>query len=171
MARPAPRSDRPPAYRKSRAMRAQAVRGTAPVLPSPSSGESETEVMERVYYALATHLIDVTGGQFRRPTKRLGKELLKGLTEIVFRTAIKEGFFRFPAGWGTLRTRPLACYKKRLPSGDIVQLPPARQRLKYEEGSAVRELVGRPLRTKYERQFRRRTILTDRALRVAKFAP
>jgi hypothetical protein len=125
------------------------------------------EVRDRVLKALAHHMVDVTDGAVIR-SRKFGRELLAATVELIFRTAIKEGSFRLPDGWGVLSIRQLYPSQRRIPTGEIVKLPPLRYRLRYEEGSAVRALLGRPQKTKYARQFVRRTKLTKKAMATAK---
>lgn len=147
----------------------QRIRGTDPLVPSPPTDDPKPVVTKRVLLALATHAVDISSGGIRR-SGGLGRELLRGMTELVFRTALKEGSFQLPDGWGVLKVRRTKRVA-RLPTGQVIQMHPLQYCLKYEEGAAVRALLGRPQTTNYVRQYIRRTKLSKNALKVAKLTP
>jgi hypothetical protein len=143
-----------------------------PRLIEPSSstkreGGSDGAIRERVYRAIATHLRDVTGGEVSRAGTALGREILDAVTEIVIRTAIMEGYFRLPGGFGSFKVLQLRPSQKRLPTGEVVELKSTRSRLRYEEGAAVRELLGMPYKTSYKRKYSRQSKLSNRAADIA----
>lgn len=134
------------------------------------TGGTDEEIRERVNRAIAAYLWDLTGGSGRLPNMthaNLGREVLDACIEIVMRTAIREGYFRLPGGFGSFKVRDLASTQKRLPGGEIVDLIASRSRLRYEEGAAVRELLGMPCKTSYRRKRLRRSKLSERAATVA----
>ena len=109
----------------------------------------------------------MTGGEVSRAGSELGREVLDAVTEIIIRTAIKEGYFRLPSGFGSLKVLQLRSTQKRLPTGEVVELQPKRSRLRYEEGSAVRELLGMPYKTSYKRKYSRQSKLSNRSADIA----
>lgn len=140
--------------------------------PLPTFSENpvelpDEEVRERLYLAIAAHVIEVVKD---KPNLRIGHELgrviLEGVTEALFKTAITHGYMRFPGGYGSMKVQRLKrdAQLKRLPTGEMVPMPPNRVRLRYEEGAAVREALGMPRKTSYVRQFRREDALPEKAL-------
>jgi nucleoid DNA-binding protein len=95
---------------------------------------------------------------------QLGKEILAGITEIVFTAALREGYFRFPDGFGSFRVQRLTenPKPKRLPTGQIIPMPPNRVKFKYEDGAAVREALGLSKKTNYVRRYQRESRLSGR---------
>lgn len=93
----------------------------------------------------------------------MGKDLLAGITEIIFTAALRDGYFRFPDGYGSFRVQRLTenPKPKRLPTGDVVPMPANRVKFKYEDGAAVREVLGLSKKTNYIRRHPRGTRLAD----------
>lgn len=129
--------------------------------------DSDGEIRERVYKAIALHIREKTGGEISRAGTALGREILDVVVEILFRTAIKEGYFRLPSGFGSLKVTQLRSSTKRLPTGEVVELTEPRSRLRYEEGAAVRELLGMPYKTSYRRRYFRHSKVLPKALDIA----
>jgi hypothetical protein len=123
-------------------------------------------VRERVYRAISSEIKKLTGGKpVQRLSKELGRDVLEAVTEIVFAVALREGYFRFPNGYGSLKVQRLKRdpQPKRLPTGEIVDMPPNRVKLRYEEGAAVRESLGQPPKTSYRRRYDRRSKLSNQS--------
>lgn len=66
-----------------------------------------------------------------------GKEIFDAICAKVFASAVEAGTFRFPGGFGSLKVTDVAAGKKTLPNGTVVQAP-ARKKLRYDMGTAVR---------------------------------
>lgn len=136
--------------------------------PSERLRGSDELVRERVYNAVGTHVLEVMGHpETQKKTRTIGQEVLDAAIEVVVRMAIKEGYFRLPGGFGSFKVLLLGAGKKRLPNGTIVDLAENRSRLKYEEGAAVRELLGMPYKTSYRRKYARHSKLTQAASKAA----
>lgn len=139
-----------------------------PVEPGDGSGGRDGQIRERVYRAIAAHIRDATGGEVPRAIgSALGREVLDAVIEIVMRTALAEGYFRLPGGFGSFKVQRLKSTAKRLPTGQVVALTSRRSRLRYEEGAAVRELLGMPYKTSYRRKHLRTSKLSERASDIA----
>lgn len=110
------------------------------------------------------------GGAIKGPPEKihlnaqLGKEILAGITEIIFTAALNEGYFRFPDGFGSFRVQRLTenPRPKRLPTGQVIPMPPNRVKFKYEDGAAVREALGLSKKTNYVRRYQRESRLSPR---------
>jgi hypothetical protein len=159
-------------------------------LPDPVEPVSEAARRDRVYRAVADHVSTLTAtyveaameryrerlatveeGQTVLPPSEklpveigLGKELLAGITEIIFTAALRDGYFRFPDGFGSFRVQRLTekPKPKRLPTGQLIAMPPNRVKFKYEDGAAVREALGLSRKTNYVRRYTRQSRLTER---------
>jgi len=144
------------------------------VRPLPEFSEAELTddaIRDRMYLALAAQVIELVKDKTQlRVTRELGKDVLEGVTEIVFNVAIKHGYVRLPGGHGSLSLQRLKrdAKPKRLPTGEMVTMGANRVRLRYEEGAAVREALGMPRKTSYKRQFARESVLSDRAQTILK---
>lgn len=137
------------------------------IVPLPPTGESRRAQQRRLHYAIAIYVQEMAEG--RRPSPTLGRELLDGVIELVFRTAIREGWLRLPGAWGALSVvhrHPAPWY--RSPAGERIKMPPVRSRLSYSEGAAVSRLLGKNPRSNRALQFPRVTQLTPAALKAAK---
>ena len=101
-----------------------------------------------------------------RLNTQLGRKVLAGITEIIFTAALKDGYFRFPDGFGSFSVQRLTPNPKpkRLPTGDIVPMPPNRVKFKYEDGAAVREALGLSKKTNYVRRYKRESRLSKKTL-------
>jgi hypothetical protein len=142
------------------------TRNTQPIRYSDATTEPGAEIRERVYKAIAVHVAELRDGATEKTTA-FGRDVLDAVIEIVVRTAIKEGYFRLPGGFGSFRSQSLKSSLKRLPTGEVIELSPNRMRLRYEEGAAVRELLGMPYKTSYRRKQTRRSKLTKQAASIA----
>lgn len=130
---------------------------------------SDDETRARLYRAISNHVRDLTGGQaIPRMSKELGKHILEGVAEIVFTIAAREGYVRLPGGYGSLRVKRLKPdpKPKRLPTGRVIKLQSNRSKLVYEDGAAVRDLLGLTPKTNYQRVFQRESVLTEKTRRV-----
>ena len=138
------------------------------IKPSDPVADGDGLIRERVYRAIAAHIRDATGGEVPRAIgPALGREVLDAVIEIVMRTALAEGYFRLPGGFGSFKVQQLKSMDKRLPTGQVVALNARRSRLRYEEGAAVRELLGMPYKTSYRRKHLRTSKLSERASDIA----
>lgn len=91
-----------------------------------------------------------------RRNLQAGRDILAGLTEILFTAAIRDGYLRFPNGYGSFKVvRSGSGVPKRLPTGKLIAMSPDRVRFRYEEGAAVREALGLAPKTSYVRRFQR----------------
>jgi hypothetical protein len=147
---------------------------TPPRLIEPSNSQptrddngSGSAVRDRVHRAIAQHLKTVTEGDIRHVSSAFGREVLDVVIEIVIRTALQEGYFRLPSGFGSFKVTQLRSSTKRLPTGALVSLTEPRSRLRYEEGAAVRELLGMPYKTSYRRKYHRQSKVSPKALDIA----
>lgn len=100
-------------------------------------------------------------------SREFGREILEAVVEICLRSAMAEGYFRLPNGFGSFRLQQLKNTVKRMPGGRLVALTDRRSRLRYEEGAAVRELIGMPPKTSYRRKYARESKLSSRATEIA----
>lgn len=128
-------------------------------------GNDDAEVRAKVYLAIVNHVRELTQGKpITRVSYLLGRNILVGVTEIIMSTALREGYFRLPEGYGSLRVKRLKPNPKpkRLPNGDMIMLPPNRSKLEYEDGAAVREYLKMPPKTSYRRRFQRESALSDK---------
>lgn len=159
-------------------------------LPTPTTEEARRD---RVYKAISNHINEITAKYVKAavdryrarldamsaeeraallkgpPEKlnlnlRLGKDVLAGITEIVFTAAMQDGYFRFPDGYGSFRVQRLTSdpKPKRLPTGDIIQMPSNRVKFKYEDGAAIREALGLSRKTNYIRRYKRESRLSEK---------
>lgn len=125
----------------------------------------DAEVRERVYRAVSNEVREIlTKTPMHRLNKAVGQKIVEAVTEILFTAAIKEGYFRFSDGYGSLRVARLKreTAPKPLPGGGTVQMSPNRMKLRYEAGAAVRDALGMPPQTTYVRRFERRSKLSEK---------
>lgn len=128
--------------------------------------KSDEEVREQTHKAIAAAVTEILNkGTAARVSNQLGRSVLEAVTEVIFTVAMRQGYFRFPDGYGSLKVQRLKADPKlkRLPTGEMVPMPTKRVRLRYEEGAAVREALGLPPKTNYVRRYRRGTRLGPRA--------
>lgn len=73
-----------------------------------------------------------------------GKAIFDESVRMFFASAVKEGMFRFPGGYGSFHVRHLqeGSKPKRLPSGQTTNIGPGRVKLRYVEGAEVKGLLG-----------------------------
>ncbi len=147
---------------------------------------------DRVYLAVSNHINELTSDYVKKAIKRykarlaaaakgagpapkgppeklhlnghIGKEILAGITEILFTAALRDGYFRFPDGYGSFRVQRLTenPKPKRLPTGEVIDMPPNRVKFKYEDGAAVREALGLSKKTNYVRLYERESRLSKK---------
>ena len=143
----------------------------------PESSEpvrlNDEEVREQVYKALAEEVKSIFGEHAPRVNKDHVRDLLDSVTEIIFRVARKEGYFRFPKGYGSLKVVRLKPNPKpkRLPTGEMVPMPKDRVKLRYEEGAAVLEMLGSPPKTSFKRRFQRQSALAESTRKILDGSP
>lgn len=157
--------------------------------PSDTPLVSEEVRRERVYRAISNHVAELTEAYVARAvaryqarlieqgdeatqapdgrlhlSRKFGREVLVGLTEIIFTAALKDGYFRFPEGYGSFRVQTLTANPKpkRLPTGEVIPMAPHRVKFKYEDGAAVRDQLGLAKKTNYKRRFQRESRLSIR---------
>lgn len=133
----------------------------------PGEAGNDGLIRDRVYRAIAAQVRESVGDTARPVGSVVGRELLDAVMEIVMRTALKEGYFRLPGGFGSFKVQRLKSTAKRLPTGQVVELNSHRSRLRYEEGAAVRELLGMPYKTSYRRKHHRVSKLAEKAADIA----
>ena len=97
----------------------------------------ETQSKEEIYIRLGEWIKEKTG---KRVGKTGGREIFDKVVEEIFSAATKNETFRFNAGFGSLHTRTYAAGARRLPSGQETTFG-ERQKLRYEEGVVVEEMV------------------------------
>jgi hypothetical protein len=156
-------------------------------IPDPVEPVSEAARRDRVYKAVADHVSELVDARVRDVVERqmaslaaapegepvpdvrvtldlpTGKAILAGITEIIFTAALREGYFRFPDGYGSFRVQRLTANPrpKRLPTGVTVKMPTNRVKFKYEDGAAVREALGLSKKTNYVRRYDRESRLSE----------
>jgi hypothetical protein len=138
-------------------------------IPTPSEVRKDEEIREGIYRAASQAMRELTDGKgIPRISKELGRDIIEVITEIIFASALKEGYFRFPNGYGSLKVQRLKRnpQPKRLPTGEMVTMSSKRVRMRYEEGAAVRESLGMPPKTNYKRKYDRRSKLSERTLEL-----
>jgi len=69
--------------------------------------------------------------------------LIEAVVELYFKTVIETGYVRLPGGWGSLHLRELKPTRKRLPTGTMLKVTGDRAIIRYVEGLAARELLGK----------------------------
>jgi len=103
------------------------------------------QITEMVQKAVALK----TGRRFDRVTAR---GIVDATIEMFFTSAVQTGYARLPKGFGSLHLRTLKPTRVRVPTGDMLEIKEERKILKYVEGLAVRDLLGKldkhPGRTK-----------------------
>lgn len=133
----------------------------------PQSFESvpDDESRDRLYRAISSEVVELVRGKVPRVGREMGRDVLERVTEIIFTALLRDGYFRFPSGYGSLKVQRLKRHPqpKRLPTGEVVELPSNRVKLRYEEGAAVREALGLPPKTNYKRRFSRESVLSARS--------
>lgn len=156
-------------------MAARRRQGARPRLiePSKATGESDTEIRLRVYRAIAAHVRETTGGvvSMQGEGLSLGCDILNAVVEIIFRTAIKEGYFKLPAGFGSLKVQELRGTVKKLPTGQLLTLSANRSRLRFTEGTAVKDLLGMPYKWTSRKAYLRKSKLSAKACEAGAFTP
>lgn len=93
---------------------------------------------EAIYIALGEHVQNKTG---KRIGKTGGREIFDMVVNSVFALATQEGTIRLNGGFGSFHVKDYQAGKRRLPSGEEVEFG-ERQKLRYEEGVVVKELVS-----------------------------
>lgn len=112
----------------------------------------DSAIKDEVHAVLMAGVKRLTGAQINREA---AKALVEAVLETLLFGAIRVGYVRLPRGFGSfhLRTQtgPL---RRRLPSGRLVEMTQPRVRLKYEEGLAIRDLLGKPDKHPHRRKPR-----------------
>ena len=121
-----------------------------PTLPPARTTEEMAEFIRKE--------IDVRGGYLI--PKDIAKGVYEAVIEVIIRTCIEEGQFRFPNGWGGLVLKILKGRRNmRLPHGETASFRD-RPVIRFREGLATREILGKlsPFeRKEYKRKSRRET--------------
>lgn len=98
---------------------------------------------------LIVEILKAFGFRVPRPVARL---LYEAIVEFAVTQTVRTGRFRLPGGWGVFHLRVIGEQAKprRLPTGEYVtrQVRPV---IRYEEGSATRDLVGTAPPSSYRR--------------------
>lgn len=137
--------------------------------PLPQFSEEATptdeQLRERFYRAVSNATREAMTGRTKY-SKEAGKIIFEAITELIFAQAVKAGYFRFPNGYGSLKVQRLKLdpQPKRLPTGEMVEMPTGRVKLRYEEGAAIREALGMPPHTNYKRRFNRQSKLSKKTV-------
>lgn len=114
---------------------------TATATPEGQTAIDETSSKEAIAAKIDELVMEKTG-------KRIGmmsaKKVFDTVVEMMFQSAVKDKYFRFPAGFGAFHVKKLGegTKPRRLPSGQEVTLGPNRVKLRYMEGTSVKELLG-----------------------------
>lgn len=101
----------------------------------------DARVKEAIYLHIGELIKKHVGG--RRPGRDFSKELFESTMEIIFACAIHGGIFRLPKGLGTLSVQYLGATRRKLPTGEHLELPASRPIMRYREGLAVRAALGK----------------------------
>lgn len=81
-----------------------------------------------------------TGGTMDDVTAKL---LVEAVVELLVKTTIETGYVRLPGGWGSLHLRELKPTKKTMPGGTVLKVSGDRAVIRYVEGLAAREMLGK----------------------------
>jgi hypothetical protein len=157
----------------------------------PQTLPVDDEKRDFVYLAVSSHLSELTETYVKEAVERykerlagaedldaaikgppekihlnasLGKAILAGVTEIMFTAAMNASYFRFPDGFGSFRVQRLTKEPKakRLPTGQMIEMPTQRIKFRYEDGAAVREKLNLTRKTNYVRRYNRVSRLSKR---------
>lgn len=108
---------------------------------TPMRPAQDEAAKEQVYEMIQRAVALKTG---RRIDRLTAKGILDAAIEMLFTAAVQNGYVRLPRAFGSLHLRELQPTRKRTPQGEIVDIPQKRHILKYVEGLAVREMLGKP---------------------------
>jgi hypothetical protein len=102
---------------------------------------AETNAKQAIHERLQGLVKEKTGKNIGRAG---GKLLFDTAIAEIFKSAVKDGSFRFPGGYGALHVRHLneGTKPKRLPSGATTTIGAGRKKLRYVEGNEVKDLMG-----------------------------
>lgn len=103
---------------------------------------ADRQIKEDIYVAIAKRIQERTGGL--RPGREFTKALFEMVMDMMFQYAMHAGAFRFPKGLGMLYLKTLQPTRRRLPSGQMMDVLEARNILRYKEGLSVRAALGKP---------------------------
>lgn len=126
---------------------------------------SDEQFKEVLYETIAKMVKDslarkgVTGGILSKPD---AKRIFGRITELIFLRAVEAGYFRFPAGYGSLKLTKLRenAAVRVMPDGQQVKPKDERFKLRYTGGVAVMDMLGTNPH-KYRRKTPRRTVGDD----------
>lgn len=105
--------------------------------PEVEAEPKELTGKDLIYAQLGEHVHAKTG---KRIGKTGGRELFDMVVNSIFALATADGTVRLNGGFGALHVRDYQSGSRRLPSGKEVTFG-ERQKLRYEEGVVVKELV------------------------------
>lgn len=108
--------------------------------PEKAAGESkkELEAKEAIHAKIRDIVKEKTGTSVGIAG---GKEIFDTVVSEIFGAATRDGGFRFPGGYGSLKVVKVAAGKKTLPNGTVVSAP-ERSKLRYDMGTAVRSKIA-----------------------------
>lgn len=71
------------------------------------------------------------------------RKIFEMCVEAIFRAVASTGYFRFPKGYGSLALKTMKGTRRRTPQGEWVAIEGNRVFVRYREGLATRELLGK----------------------------
>lgn len=109
--------------------------------PAVEETAAEKDAKTAIHEEIAVFVQTKTGKRIGRSG---GKEIFDTVVARIFGSAVKDGSFRFPGGFGSLHVRHLneGTKPKRLPGGATTVLGKGRVKLRYVEGNEVKTLLG-----------------------------
>lgn len=95
-------------------------------------------------------------------SKPAARQVFNLITELVFRRVVETGYFRFPAGYGSLKLMKLKddAAERTMPDGSVVKPKEHRYKIKYKDGVAVMDLLGTNPH-KYQRKHVRPSVVDE----------
>lgn len=106
---------------------------------APEGATEETSSSkEAIYEQIAEHVQEKTG---KRIGKTGGRAIFDMVVNGIFAAATADGSFRLNGGFGSFHVKDYQAGTRRLPSGAETTFG-ERQKLRYEEGVVVKELVA-----------------------------
>jgi nucleoid DNA-binding protein len=106
--------------------------------PAEMPTVAEKDAKEGIHEAVRDIVKDKTGKSVGIAG---GKEIFDTIVTKIFESVVAEGNFRFPGGFGSLKVVHVAAGKKTLPSGQVINAP-ARKKIRYDNGTTVREKLN-----------------------------
>lgn len=102
--------------------------------------ENNDVVKGQVYDMIQKAVALKTGRRLDRPT---AKAIFDASIEMIFTAAAQTGYMRLPRGFGSFNLRELKPTRLRTPQGTMMDIKESRHTLKYTEGLAIREMLGK----------------------------